>query len=96
MVVRSGALVPRVVVADVLPWNNGYPEHDEPIRRLNELIQALAADQGITLLPFFAALEDTDREGRMPGKWTNDGNHPSLEGHRRLGDLVSRVLDVTR
>ena len=96
MVVRSGALVPRVVVADVLPWNNGYPEHDEPIRRLNELIQALAADQGITLLPFFAALEDPDREGRMPGKWTNDGNHPSLEGHRRLGDLVSRVLDVTR
>lgn len=91
MVVRGKKLVPHVAVVDVLPWNNGYPEHDAPIRRLNELIRVFAGDEDVPLLPFYATLEDPERAGRMKDEWTSDGNHPSLEGHRRIGELLSRV-----
>jgi lysophospholipase L1-like esterase len=78
----------RVAIANVLPWNNGYPDADEPIRRLNLLITELAADEGVPVLPFYDVLEDPDRLGRMPDAWTSDGDHPSVDGYRRLGELA--------
>ena len=33
-------------------------------------------------------LEDPELPGRMKGEWTPDGNHPNVEGHRRLGELA--------
>ena len=92
LVRRCKERVARVFVADVLPWNNGYPDHDGAIRRLNELIDELARAEAVGLLPFFATLEDPERPGRMRAAWTGDGNHPSLEGHRRLGAMVAREL----
>lgn len=76
----------RVAVADVLPWNNGYPEHHPAIQALNKGIAAIAADQSIAVLPFYGTLEDPDRPGRMRPDWTADGNHPTVEGHRQLAD----------
>jgi len=78
-----------VVVANVLPWNNGGPEADTKIRRLNELIAELAEDEGIALLDFHDALEDPDAPGRMRGELAHDdGDHPSVAGYRRLGEAV--------
>lgn len=91
-IVRRGLeLGLRVTIADVLPWNNGYPEADAPIRRLNDLIVALAADEGVPLLAFHRTLEDPERPGRMVHDWTSDGDHPSVEGYRRLGELAFRL-----
>jgi lysophospholipase L1-like esterase len=79
----------RVAVADVLPWNNGWPDAEPKIRRLNELIAALAREHGVPLLPFHDTLEDPDRPGRMREEWTHaDGDHPSVAGYRRLGELA--------
>lgn len=86
MVRRGRRLGLRVALADVLPWNNGYPDADGPIKRLNELIQAVADEENVLLLPFHAALEDPERPGRMRDEWTSDGDHPSVEGYRRLGE----------
>src|SRR6476619_791324 len=61
MVERGRALGLRVLIADVLPWNNGYPAAEEPIRRLNALIRELDAP----VLPFHDTLEDPDQPGRM-------------------------------
>jgi lysophospholipase L1-like esterase len=80
-----------VVVPNVLPWNNGYPDADPKIRRLNELIAALGAEEGVDVLPFYETLEDDDRPGRMREDWTPDGNHPSVSGHRRLGEIAFRL-----
>jgi lysophospholipase L1-like esterase len=91
LVRRGKELGLGVGVTDVLPWNNGYPENDAQIRRLNALIAALADEEGVPLLPFFATLEDPERPGRMRADWTDDGNHPSLAGHRRLGELAFRL-----
>jgi lysophospholipase L1-like esterase len=91
MVRRGKALGLRVAVADVLPWNNGWPEAEPRIRRLNELIAELAHDEGIPLLPFHDTLEDPDRPGRMREEWTHEGDHPNEDGYRRLAEFAFRV-----
>ena len=77
----------RVVVANVLPWNNGWPRAEAPIRELNALIAGL----GVPVLAFHETLEDPERPGRMREEWTSDGDHPSVEGYRRLGELAFRL-----
>jgi lysophospholipase L1-like esterase len=81
----------RVVVADLLPWNNGWPDAEPKIRRLNDLVRALAAEADVPVLPFHDTLEDPARPGRMREEWTSDGDHPSVEGYRRRGELAFRL-----
>jgi lysophospholipase L1-like esterase len=91
MVQAGKALGLRVAVAELLPWNNGYPHADPEIRRLNELIAGLGVSENVAVLPFYATLEDEERPGRMGERWTDDGDHPSVEGYRRLGELAFRL-----
>ena len=91
MVQRGKQLGVRVALADVLPWNNGWPDAEPKIRRLNELIGEIAREEAVSLLPFHDTLEDPDRPGRMRDEWTSDGDHPAVEGYRRLGELAFRV-----
>jgi lysophospholipase L1-like esterase len=91
LVRRARALVPAVAVANVLPWNGGWPRAEAPIRRLNTLIAELAAAEGIPVLPFHETLESPDAPGRMRPEWTSDGDHPSVEGYRRLGELAFKL-----
>jgi lysophospholipase L1-like esterase len=91
MVHRGRALGLGVVLVNVLPWNKGWPEADPKIRRLNELIAGVGAEEGVLVLPFYETLEDPDRPGRMREDWTPDGNHPSVDGHRRLGEVAFRL-----
>jgi lysophospholipase L1-like esterase len=87
MVERGVELGMPVAVCDVLPWNNGWPQAEAPIRELNARIHAL----DVPLLPFHATLEDSDNPGRMKPEWTHpDGDHPSIAGYRRLGELAFR------
>ncbi len=88
MVARGQELGLGVVIADVLPWNRGWPGAEPKIRRLNALIAEIAAAAEIDMLHFHDTLEDPDLPGRMKPEWTADGNHPSVEGHRRLGELA--------
>ena len=88
MLQRGRELGLDVLVAEVLPWNNGHPAAEAPIRRLNDLI----AELGAPVLPFHDALEDRERPGRMREGWTSDGDHPSVAGYRLLGQLVADTL----
>ena len=81
----------RVAIVNVLPWNRGWPRTEEPINRLNELIDELAREEGISVLPFYATLESPDAPGRMRDEWTSDGDHPSVDGYRRLGEIAFRL-----
>jgi lysophospholipase L1-like esterase len=92
MVRRGKALGLRVVLVDVLPWNNGHPQATPAIGRLNASIETIAREERIELLPFHATLEDPNRPGRMKDAWTSDGDHPSVDGYRRLGQLVADRL----
>ena len=75
----------RVALADVLPWNNGDARAANDIARLNDLIRAIAENVGVPLFPFNQTLADPSRPSRMRDEWTDDGDHPSVDGHRLLG-----------
>jgi lysophospholipase L1-like esterase len=78
-----------VAVTDVLPWNNGDPRTAEDIERLNALISQL----GVPVFPFHDTLADPADPKRMRDGLSDDGDHPSVEGHRLLGEQAFR-LDV--
>jgi lysophospholipase L1-like esterase len=71
-----------VAVADVLPWPAGDARAAE-IARLNELIHAI---EGVRVLPFHATLAGVGFE------WSDDGDHPSVEGYRLLGECAAPLL----
>jgi lysophospholipase L1-like esterase len=91
MVQRGKHLGLRVAIAELLPWNNGYPQTDRPIRRLNELIRKFGRGENVPVLPFYETLEDPAQPGRMREEWTSDGDHPSVEGYRLLGERAFRL-----
>jgi lysophospholipase L1-like esterase len=86
MVEHGRRLGLRVALADVLPWNNGDGRAANDIARLNVLVGAVATGLGVPLLPFHDTLVDPERPHRMREEWTDDGDHPSVEGHRLLGE----------
>ena len=88
---RGRELGLSVVLADVLPWNNGWPDAEPQIRRLNELVHELAREEGVPLLAFHDTLEGPERPGRMREEWTAEGDHPSVAGYRRLGERAFRL-----
>ncbi len=75
-----------LAVADVLPWPNGEDAAAREIARLNELIRVLAEATRATLLPFHATL------AQAGFAWSEDGDHPSVEGHRLLGETAAPLL----
>jgi lysophospholipase L1-like esterase len=91
MVVDAKEMGLAVALVDVLPWNNGYPDADGPINELNELIAQIGRDEDVPVLPFHDTLEDPANPGRMKPEWTADGDHPSVEGYRRLGEQAFSV-----
>jgi lysophospholipase L1-like esterase len=94
MVRRGKELRLRVALCDVLPWNNGWPVAEPEIRALNVRIADIAQEEDVALLPFHDTLEDPEHPGRMKAEWTHaDGDHPSVAGYRRLGEIAFRVPD---
>ena len=91
MLERGRSLGLRVAVADVLPWNNGDARAAQDIDRLNQLVRAMADGLGVPLLPFHDTLADPQQPNRMRDEWTDDGDHPSVEGHRLLGERAFRT-----
>jgi len=89
MVARGKDLGLRVALVEVLPWNNGGAVAAPRIRRLNRLIAAIGSDEDVPVFPWYGRLEDPDAPGEMKAEWTIDGDHPSIEGYRRLADVVS-------
>jgi lysophospholipase L1-like esterase len=91
MLVRGLAAGLELAVTDVLPWNNGDGRAAEAIESLNTLIRQLAEAAGATLLPFHDTLADPTDPRRMASGLTDDGDHPSVEGHRLLGERAFRL-----
>ncbi len=88
MVARGKELGLRVALVEVLPWNNGGAMAAPQIRALNRLIAGIGADERVPVFPWYERLEDPNAPGNMKREWTIDGDHPSIEGYRRLADVV--------
>jgi lysophospholipase L1-like esterase len=87
MVVRGRKAGLALAVTDVLPWNNGDARAAEDIRSLNALLQELSTP----IIPFHDTLADPNDPTRMRDGLTDDGDHPSIEGHRLLGERAFRL-----
>lgn len=85
----------EIALTDVLPWNNGYPYANPLIQLLNEKIDRIGAEEGVPVYPFHDVLEDPQNPELMAEDWTADGDHPSVEGYRRLGELAFRLTPCT-
>ena len=81
-----------IALVEVLPWNNGHPTADKPIKQLNAMIGDIGDREHVPVLPFYAILDDPDNPGQMPADLTIDGDHPSVAGYRLLGDEVVKGL----
>jgi lysophospholipase L1-like esterase len=86
MVQRARSLGLRVALVDVLPWPNGAERAAADIARLNALLATLASGLDVPLLPFNRTLADPAAPERMRDDLCDDGDHPSVEGHRLLGE----------
>jgi lysophospholipase L1-like esterase len=93
MLERGRAAGLGLALTDVLPWNNGDERAAADIGRLNASIGRLAANVGAKLLPFHDTLADPADPTRIGAGLSDDGDHPSVEGHRLLGERAFR-LDV--
>ena len=91
MVKRGESLGLKVEIAQLIPWNNGYPEYAGKIGALNRLIDRIGRARHVRVLPFYSVLDDPAHPGRMKNAWTADGDHPSIDGYRRLGELAFRL-----
>ena len=75
----------RVALAEVLPWNNGYPARRGADQRAQPGDRrGSAAGGACRSTRWYRQLEDPARPGRMKAEWTIDGDHPSVTGYRRL------------
>ncbi len=88
MVARGLELGLDTTLVEVLPWNNGPHDADLEIVALNKAIDRIGDRRGVEVLPFYSALEDPAAPGRMATELTDDGDHPSIEGYRELGELI--------
>ena len=87
MVERGTEAGLAVAVPDVLPWPAGDARAAAQIARLNELICAITgAIDGVTHLPFHDTLANAGFD------WSDDGDHPSVEGYRLLGECCVALL----
>jgi lysophospholipase L1-like esterase len=91
MLARGRAAGLALALPDVLPWNNGDARAAEDIARLNALIRELAVAARATLLPFHHTLVDPADPRRMRPGMTDDGDHPSVAGHRLLGERAFQL-----
>jgi lysophospholipase L1-like esterase len=90
MAQRARSLGLRVALVDVLPWSNGDARAAADITRLNALLTSLTCGLELPLLPFNRTLADPDAPHRLREGLTDDGDHPSVEGHRLLGERAFR------
>jgi lysophospholipase L1-like esterase len=92
MVQQGKQLGLRVALANVLPWNRGYPIAAPLIDRLNRLIHTTGEVEQVPVLPFNQALANPKNANLMQRRLTADGDHPSIAGYRRLGAVVAKRL----
>jgi lysophospholipase L1-like esterase len=83
MVARGREASLAVAVIDILPWPTGDARAASEIVSLNELIDAI---EGVVHLPFHDAL------ATVAFDWSDDGDHPSVDGYRLLGECAARML----
>jgi lysophospholipase L1-like esterase len=79
----------RVAITNLVPWPGGHPQYTPRLRRLNELIARIGAQEDVSVVDFNAALADPARPGLMRNGYVSDDQiHPTVAGYRKLGEAI--------
>jgi lysophospholipase L1-like esterase len=62
------------------------------IDHVNEMLAAICADQGVTMIDVHSAL--ADERGRLRGEYTTDGLHLSHDGYLRVTEVLRPYMDA--
>lgn len=89
----------EIYLQSLLPVNHTYGRFksyrdgalDEPIRRLNVLLEKLCAERGIVFVNLYPHFSDED--GRMHARLTNDGLHLKGEGYLIWKSAIEKYAD---
>lgn len=81
----------RVVACTILPYNLATPEIRRRILEVNEWIRHYSREHGLNFCDTYAAVHDPENPGKLPD--SPDEIHPGVEGYRRMGELLARVID---
>lgn len=93
MVERGKDLGLDTFLVELLPWDNGGEEAEAPIAALNREIARIGAEQDVPVIPFHRAAEDPLEATRFARGFTDDGDHPSVNGYLALGRAVVKALN---
>ncbi|MGA7923890.1 MAG: GDSL-type esterase/lipase family protein [Thermoplasmata archaeon] len=85
---RSGI---RVIGATILPYNRMSPREANAVEQLNEWIRTTTRELGCAFCDTHGMLSDPRNRNRLIS--TSDGLHPDVEGYRRVGEGLTRVIE---
>lgn len=79
-----------IAIANIVAWPAGGPDANKEIRLRNTLIKQLAAKENIKLFDWWSASVNAQNKDTLTG--TPDGNHPDIDGYRRIAAYTSKHL----
>lgn len=81
----------KVVACTILPYNFATPEAQEKIKKVNEWIRSYAEEKGLLFCDTFSVESSPEKTGKLIS--TVDGIHPDVDGYRRMGEAIMKVLE---
>jgi lysophospholipase L1-like esterase len=84
----------RTVAASILPYNSMSRRQADTLRKLNLWIEKTAHESGTAFCDTHALTADPRNPNRLAT--SPDGLHPDVDGYRRMGEGLARVIECAR
>jgi lysophospholipase L1-like esterase len=81
----------RIVAASILPYNSLSRRQSQTLHELNLWIESAAQESGFRFCDTHALVAAPNDPNRLAG--SPDGLHPDVEGYRRMGEGLARVIE---
>ncbi len=81
----------RLITASILPYDSMSSVESRAIRELNSWIEAKSRELSVLYCDTNRAVADRGDPNRLSD--SPDGIHPRVEGHRRMGLALSKVIE---
>jgi len=80
----------RAFAATVLPFNDASESQSKAVEELNNWVKETAALLGIGFCDTHSVVADPTNPNRL--RSSPDGNHPDVDGYRRIGQALAEVI----
>ena len=81
----------RVIACTILPYNSASEQVYRDLLKINKWIRTYSRQHKLWFCDTFEVVEDPKRPGTLEG--SPDGLHPGVEGYRKMGDVITKILE---